>query len=178
MPGCITLCYRRCYFDAAISSGNSGGPLVNANGDVIGINATIYSTAQGYMGAGSIGLGFAIPINKVKTIIEQIKSGKNLNRNIANLCFEGQELNDQLRKYISANVASGVVVTTVYRRTVAERAGLQPGDVIQSVNNQSVRNFDDVLGLIGEHTVGEQISMRVARSEGVVTISFKVPEAR
>lgn len=164
--------------DAAISSGNSGGPLVNASGEVIGINATIYSTAQGYMGAGSIGLGFAIPVNKVKTIAEQLKQGKNLNRSIPNLGFEGQELNDELKQYVPSNAETGVVVTAVYRRTIAERAGLQPGDLILSVNGENVRKFDDVLGIIGEHTVGEEIAMKVARNEGIVTVKFRIPEAR
>jgi serine protease Do len=164
--------------DAAISSGNSGGPLVNANGEVIGINATIYSTAQGYMGAGSIGLGFAIPVNKVKTIVDQLKSGKRLNRNYANLGFEGRELSDELKPYVSTNAEAGVVVTAVYRRTLAEKIGLQPGDLILSVNDEKVRTFDDILGIIGEHAVGEEIILKVARNEGIATVRFKIPEAR
>jgi serine protease Do len=164
--------------DAAISSGNSGGPLVNASGEVIGINATIYSTAQGYMGAGSIGLGFAIPVNKVKTIIEQIKSGKKLNRNYASLGFEGRELTDELKPYVAVNAESGVVVTAVYRRTLAEKIGLAPGDLILSVNDEKVRTFDDVLGIIGEHAVGEEIEFKIARNEGIATVKFKIPEAR
>src|SRR6185312_3556430 len=69
--------------DAAISSGNSGGPLLNANGEVIGMNSTIFSTAQSGQGAGSIGLGFAIPINKIATIVDNFKAGHSINRNIA-----------------------------------------------------------------------------------------------
>jgi serine protease Do len=164
--------------DAAISSGNSGGPLVNANGEVIGINATIYSTAQGYMGAGSIGLGFAIPVNKVKTIVEQLKSGKKLNRNFASLGFEGRELSEDLKPYVAVNAETGVVVTAVYRRTLAEKIGLQPGDLILAVNDEKVRTFDDVLGIIGEHAVGEEITMKVARNEGIATVKFRIPEAR
>lgn len=163
--------------DAAISSGNSGGPLVNASGEVIGVNATILSTAQGYQGAGSIGLGFAIPVNKVKTIVEQLKAGKNLNRNIANLGFEGRELDDELRPYVANVGGTGVVVTTVYRRTIAERAGLQPGDLILSVNGEKVRTFDDVLGIIGENAVGDEIKLEIARNEGLATVKFKVPGA-
>lgn len=163
--------------DAAISSGNSGGPLVNANGDVIGINATIVSTAQGYDGAGSIGLGFAIPVNKVRTIVEQLKSGKKLNRNYASLGFEGRELTDDLKPYVAMNSDEGVVVTAVYRRTLAEKIGLQPGDLILAVNDEKVRTFDDILGIIGEHAVGEEISLKVARNEGIGTVTFKIPEA-
>ncbi len=164
--------------DAAISSGNSGGPLVNANGDVIGVNATIYSTAQGYEGAGSIGLGFAIPVNKVRTIVEQLKSGKKLNRNYASLGFEGRELTEDLKPHVAMNSEEGVVVTAVYRRTLAEKIGLRPGDLILSANDEKVRTFDDILGIIGEHAVGDEITLKVARHEGIGNITFKIPEAR
>jgi serine protease Do len=163
--------------DAAISSGNSGGPLVNALGEVIGVNATIYSTAQGYQGAGSIGLGFAIPVNKVKTIVDQLKSGKKLNRNYASLGFEGSELTDELKPYVSVNAEAGVVVTAVYRRTLAEQLGLQPGDLILSVNDEKVRTFDDILGIIGEHAVGEEITMKVAHHDGIESVRFRIPAA-
>jgi len=164
--------------DAAISSGNSGGPLVNALGEVIGINATIYSTAQGYQGAGSIGLGFAIPVNKVKTVVEQLKSGKKPNRNFGSLGFEGRELTEDLKPYVAVNNESGVVVTAVYRKTLAERIGLQPGDLILSVGDEKVKTFDDILGIIGEHSVGDELTMKVARNEGIAEVKFKIPGTR
>src|SRR6185436_7177437 len=110
-------------------------------------------------------------------IVEQLKDGKSLNRNIGKLGFEGQELTDELKQYVVANAKEGVVVTAVYRRTMAEKAGLQPGDLIKSVNGEVVKSFDDVLGIIGEHTVGEEVTLQVARDEGVLNLKFKIPEA-
>jgi serine protease Do len=161
--------------DAAISSGNSGGPLLNANGDVIGVNATIYSTSQGYQGAGSIGLGFAIPINKVKTILNDFKAGRKIDRNIGNLGFMGQSLNDELKEYIGIKADEGVVVTNMYRNSIAERAGLQPGDLITSIDGERVRTFEDLQSIIADKKVGDVVKLNVLRSEGQFIASIKLP---
>lgn len=161
--------------DAAISSGNSGGPLLNANGDVIGVNATIYSTTQGNQGAGSIGLGFAIPINKIKGILNDFKSGKKIDRNIGNLGFMGQTLNDELKEYIGINADEGVVVTNLYRNTVGERAGLQPGDLIIGIDSDKVRTFEDLQSILADRKVGDVVKFTVLRSEGQFTATIKLP---
>ncbi len=161
--------------DAAISSGNSGGPLLNANGDVIGVNATIYSTTQGNQGAGSIGLGFAIPINKIKVILNDFKSGKKIDRNIGNLGFMGQTLNDELKEYIGINADEGVVVTNLYRNTVGERAGLQPGDLIIGIDSDKVRTFEDLQSILADRKVGDVVKFTVLRSEGQFTATIKLP---
>jgi serine protease Do len=161
--------------DAAISSGNSGGPLLNANGDVIGINATIYSTTQGNQGAGSIGLGFAIPINKIKRILNDFKSGKKIDRNIGNLGFMGQTLNDDLKEYIGINADGGVVVTNMYRNSISERAGLAPGDLIIAIDNDKVRTFEDLQSIIADRKVGDVVKFTVLRSEGQFTTTIKLP---
>jgi serine protease Do len=163
--------------DAAISSGNSGGPLLNAMGEVIGVNATIYSTAQGYQGAGSIGLGFAIPVNKVKRILDEFKSGKKIDRNIGNLGFAGQSLTDDLKSQIGVKADEGVVVTTVYRNSIADRSGIQPGDLIVSVDNEKVKTFEDLLSIIADRKVGDTITLSVIRLEGIITIKVKLPPA-
>src|SRR5207248_3723293 len=119
--------------DAAISSGNSGGPLLNANGEVIGINAVIRSTATSYEGAGSIGLGFAIPINKVKKVLEGFRSGKTVNRNFGNLGFRGQAVDDDIKQYLNVQADEGLVVTSLYRDSPAVASGLHVGDVIVAV---------------------------------------------
>lgn len=161
--------------DAAISSGNSGGPLLNANGDVIGVNATIYSTSQDNKGSGSIGLGFAIPINKIKGILDDFKSGKKIDRNIGNLGFMGQTLNDELKEYIGINADEGVVVTNLYRNTVGERAGLQPGDLIIGIDSDKVRTFEDLQSILADRKVGDVVKFTVLRSEGQFTATIKLP---
>jgi serine protease Do len=161
--------------DAAISSGNSGGPLLNANGDVIGINATIYSTSQDNKGSGSIGLGFAIPINKVKSILNEFKSGRKIDRNIGNLGFMGQTLNDELKEYIGIKADEGVVVTNLYRNSIGERAGLQPGDLITAIDGERVRTFEDLQSIIADRKVGDVVKFNVLRSEGQFTATIKLP---
>lgn len=164
--------------DAAISSGNSGGPLLNANGEVIGINATIYSTAQGYQGAGSIGLGFAIPINKVKTIIEDFRSGKKVNRNFGNLGFISRTLDDELKQYINVQAEDGTVVINLYRNTAATEAGLQVGDVIIAVDGEHVRSQEELQSIIFDRKVGQVITFTVLRSEGKMQIKMKLPQGK
>jgi serine protease Do len=109
--------------DAAISSGNSGGPLVNALGDVIGMNTIIFSTAQSNSGAGSIGIGWAIPINRVKKIIEMLKEEGEVARNI-DIGVELKEVNEQIARYLRLNTEQGIVVVSVTRRSLAEKMEL------------------------------------------------------
>jgi serine protease Do len=162
--------------DAAISSGNSGGPLLNINGEVIGMNATIFSTAQSGQGAGSIGLGFAIPVNKVKKIVDQFRSGKKVARNTS-LGFTGQTLDDDLKQQFGITAQSGVLVISVSRGSVAERAGIEAGDVITTVNNESVRSEDDLYSIIADKKVGDVIAFNVTRGDigGVIRIKLPPP---
>ena len=95
--------------DAAISSGNSGGPLVNANGEVIGVNTVIYSTANSTRGAGSIGIGFAIPINRVRRIVDRLKSGGMIDRDF----WTGMKLEtitENMRRYFQLNSTDGYLL--------------------------------------------------------------------
>jgi serine protease Do len=161
--------------DAAISSGNSGGPLLNANGEVVGINAVIHSTAQNYEGAGSIGLGFAIPINKVKKIVEGFRSGKKINRNFGNLGFIGQTLDDDIKQYVNVQADEGFVITNIYRKTPAATSGLQVGDVIVSVDGEHVRSVEDLNSIITDKKVGDVVTFTVLRPEGKLQIKMQLP---
>ena len=151
---------------------------MNANGEVFGINATIYSTAQGYQGAGSIGLGFAIPINKVKTIIEDFRSGKKVNRNFGNLGFISRTLDDELKQYINVQAEDGTVVINLYRNTAATEAGLQVGDVIIAVDGEHVRSQEELQSIIFDRKVGQIITFTVLRSEGKMQIKMKLPQGK
>jgi serine protease Do len=162
--------------DAAISSGNSGGPLMTANGDVIGINAVIRSTAQNNEGAGSIGLGFAIPINKVKTIIEDFRSGKKINRNFGSLGFIGQTLDDEIKQYINVQADDGLVITNLYRNSPAIAAGFQIGDVITGIDGEHVRSLDEMNSILADRKVGDVVTFTVLRSEGKMQIKMKLPQ--
>ena len=160
--------------DAAISSGNSGGPLLNANGDVVGINATIISTAQGYQGAGSIGLGFAIPINKVKKIVDDFKSGRKINHNFSDAGFRVNALTDEVRSYFKIKNEDGVVVTDMKRDSPGDRAGLQVGDLIIAVDDQPIRDPNDMESTIADHIVGDVVKFTILRNDKQVTVKLKL----
>lgn len=166
--------------DAAISSGNSGGPLLNSNGEVIGINAVIRSTAQSASGlAGSIGLGFAIPINKVKKIVDEFMSGRKIDRPSSNLGFRVSSLTDELRQYFHIETDDdGVVVTDMMRNSPAGSAGLEPGDLITKIDGSRVRSAEELLSIIADHRAGDTITITVNRGDKTENIKLKLPAAQ
>ncbi len=148
--------------DAAISSGNSGGPLVNALGEVIGMNTIIFSTAQSGRGAGSIGIGWAIPINRVKKIVDKVIANKEINRNF-NIGMEVRELDEQLARYLKLEINEGVVVTAVERNGAADLAKIEPGDVILEANGQKITKADDYYIVVNDLMLGDKIEFLVLR---------------
>jgi serine protease Do len=122
--------------DAAINLGNSGGPLVNASGEVIGINTFIFSTSRG-----SEGIGFAIPINRAKTILSDlIEHGRVIPAWIG---ARVQEINPILAQSLDLEKVEGVIVSDVEEESPAQKAGLRMKDVIMEVDNQPIRSLGD-----------------------------------
>ena len=115
--------------DAAINPGNSGGALVDAAGNLIGINTAIFSKSGGYQG-----IGFAIPVNMVSSVLEDIlKHGRPLR---GWLGIEAHEINPEIARALGLKTADGVIITGVARASPAHRAGLQPGDVIRAIDGK------------------------------------------
>lgn len=157
--------------DAAISSGNSGGPLVNAEGNVIGVNTIIFSTATSYQGAGSIGIGFAIPINRVKRIVSLLREGKQLDRNF----YTGLTvdfLNDNYRRISKTTQDEGIIVTQVLRGSPAEKAGIEPYDVIVEIDGMPIHSHDDLDVAINDGVVGQRLQIVVERDGKRLTKSL------
>ncbi len=149
--------------DAAISSGNSGGPLLNAAGEVIGMNTVIYSTAQNTRGAGSIGIGFAVPINRVKKIVDLLREGKELDRGF----YTGmavRTVDDKLAQGLGLDRSEGVIISEVARNSPAERAGLETGDVILEIDGQRIVGEEDVLVIVYDGVVGQKLNFVVMRN--------------
>lgn len=153
--------------DAAISSGNSGGPLVNALGQVIGVNATIYSTAQSRMGAGSIGIGFAIPVNRARVVIEQLRRDGKIDRNFwTGMRF--QQVDERIARYLKLKSTEGVVVVEIAPGSPAADAGLDVGDVIVAVNGTRVKTESAAQLLLYDARVGDSMKLTVLRDNKTV----------
>lgn len=157
--------------DASINSGNSGGPLINVDGEVIGMNTIIYTGSQ--FSQGSIGVGFAISINRVKKILEELKSGGKIERNF-NVGFRIQGIDDQIAKYLGLKNKDGVVVTQVQKNGIADNAGLRPEDVILSVNGIKVRSEQDLVLEVNDMRVGEILKLKIMRSGDEKDIDIKL----
>ncbi len=163
--------------DASINPGNSGGPLVNANGEVIGIN-TFIMTGQGYS-TGSIGIGFAIPISRVKTIADELKQYGKVERNFVT-GVQVQAINNYLQKYLRLPTANGVIVTDIEKLSSGEKSGLQIGDIILQVENQDVNSREDILRVIDEHfhKVGDLVELTVLRDGNTINLQLELAERK
>jgi serine protease Do len=147
--------------DAAISSGNSGGPLVNALGQVVGVNATIFSTAQSRTGAGSIGIGFAIPVNRVRDVVEDLKKG-GIDRDFWT-GLRVRQVDENIARYLKLKTAEGVVIAEIAQNSPASRADLQVGDLLLSINGIPIRTEDDAVFNFTDARVGDVLKLRVLR---------------
>lgn len=142
--------------DAAINPGNSGGALVNGEGQVIGINAFIFT-----QGGGSIGLGFAIPINLAKRLLEEIQTHGRVRSAWPGM--QVQPVTEYIARRLGWRELGGLVVTRVAEGGPAGRAGLRPGDRIRRVNDRVTDSLDDVQGIMYGAGVGDVLTLDVER---------------
>ena len=156
--------------DASINPGNSGGPLVNADGEVIGVNSSIYSTS-----GGSIGLGFAIPVNRARRVVEDL-----LEHGVVRRPWVGIKLGAERAATIRDVLSHGVVVARVTPGSPAARAGVQPGDVLLSARGRTLRNAFDWEARLLDLRVGEVLPLRIRRGVRELELRLTVadlPEA-
>lgn len=144
--------------DAAINPGNSGGALIDTQGNLVGINTAIYSET-----GGSLGIGFAIPIDAARRVMDEIiKTGK-VRRGW--LGIEPQDLTPELARAFRLDAsASGVIIAGILRGGPADQAGLRVGDIVQALNGQPARNTVTLLGQIAAVTPGQSAVLRVLRA--------------
>jgi serine protease DegQ len=155
--------------DAAINEGNSGGALVDSNGHLVGINTAIYSRS-----GGSIGIGFAIPTSIVTQVMGQIVRNGHVRRG-----YFGIELYDITPELVGAlrlKRPAGVVVRGVLRNGPASNSGMEPGDVVESINGAPVADRRAVLGQIAQLDPGTQASVQVLRDSKELTLKIRVGE--
>ncbi len=146
--------------DASINPGNSGGPLVNLQGQLVGINTASFNP-RGSM-AGNIGLGFAIPINLARNIKDQLIANNGVVKR-GTLGVETQNVDERLAKGLGLENPRGALVTRVYPGSAAAAAGLQSGDVVLAANGQRIDNAPSLHNFEGLQDVGSRISLDVRR---------------
>ena len=159
--------------DAAINPGNSGGPLVNSEGNLIGINTFIYTGSNARQG--SIGIGFAIPINRAKRIAEELKSKGEIIRDFTT-GIRAQPLDSRTATYLDIPIKEGVIITSIANNSPAENAKLEYGDIIIAVENQKVSSLNEILEIIEVNDIrpGDKIQLRIWRNGRYINKKLKL----
>ena len=142
--------------DAAVNPGNSGGALVNINGDLIGINTAISSQTGNY-----IGYSFAVPSNIARKVVEDIMEFGNVQNGILGVI--GGELNSKNAKDFGVNQTEGFYVTDVQKGTGADRAGIQKGDIIQQIDGITISKFSDLKGFLNTKSPEDEVEVKILR---------------
>ena len=159
--------------DAAINPGNSGGALVNASGEVIGINTFIFTGS--YYNRGSIGIGFAIPINTAKRIAKELKTSGSIDRSFTTGLVV-QPLTRSIIRHLNIPFRDGVIVVHVDRNSAAQKAGIIIGDIIVTAAGQKVNSPSDIRDIIAEKDLrsGDILKLKVYRDDGYFKIKLKL----
>ncbi len=155
--------------DAAINPGNSGGPLLNIKGEAIGMNTAIFSKSGGYMG-----IGFAIPINMAKTVMEQlIKKGKVVRGWLGVVI---QELDEGIAKGFGLEKPEGVLIAEVSEDSPAQKGGLKQGDIILELNGVKVKDVGELRNKIALTPPGTVVNMKILRDGEAMSLNIKIGE--
>ncbi|HOO46002.1 MAG TPA: PDZ domain-containing protein, partial [Deltaproteobacteria bacterium] len=144
----------------AINPGNSGGPLINMNGEVIGINTAIVSSGKG--------IGFAIPINMVKDVLSELKDKGEVARGWLGVAI--QEVTPEIARAVGLKDAAGAMVTMVYSGDPADRAGVKPGDIILRINAHDIEDPRDLTRYIGSLKPDAEVNISLWRDAKVVSL--------
>ncbi len=155
--------------DAAINPGNSGGPLVNLNGEIVGINVAIFTTSGGYQG-----IGFAIPINSAKRVLSRLISGKRILYGW--LGVSAQDLTPELAQHFGLPDTRGALVAGVLENSPAQKAGIKEGDVIKKFGDEEIDSVRKLLSVLSKAEVGKRIKAVVWRNKRDMTVEVAIGE--
>ena len=153
--------------DAAINRGNSGGPLFNLNGEVIGVNTAIISPS-----GGSIGIGFAVPSKTVMPVIEQLRKFKEVRRGWLGVRI--QQVTDEIADSLGIRPAHGALIAGIDDKGPAKPAGIEPGDVIVKFDGRDIKEMRDLPKIVAETPVGKDVQVVVIRKGQEVTKTVKL----
>lgn len=151
--------------DASINPGNSGGPLLNLNGEVIGINTAINAQAQG--------IGFAIPTSTVTDVLEELKTEGKVTRSYLGVYL--QEIDEEIAKYLNLKNTEGALIAGVISGSPADKAGLQRGDVVVEFNKKSIKSPEDLVAEVAKTKPGQKLVIVISRggTERYVTVTME-----
>jgi serine protease Do len=155
--------------DAAINPGNSGGALVNIRGELIGINTAIFTRSGGYMG-----IGFAVPSNMAKSVMESLKTKGKVVRGWLGVTI--QEVNADLAKQFGLKETKGALVSDVLEGSPAEKAGVERGDVIVELNGKPVESATQLKNMVAQLTVGNKVDLSVIREKKEKRLTVLIAE--
>ncbi|HWP81756.1 MAG TPA: trypsin-like peptidase domain-containing protein [Bacteroidota bacterium] len=156
--------------DAAINGGNSGGPLVNSLGEVIGVNTLIYTGGRTDT---YVGYGFAIPINKVKKIVADLRKSGKVDRDVW-AGFEAQQVDGRIARYFGLSRAEGIIVSEIQRNSPAEKADLRVGDIILEANGQKITAEGDFIAVISDLKAGDSVNLKIYRERRTMNLTLKL----
>ena len=156
--------------DASINPGNSGGPLVNLYGQVVGINTAILAP-----GGGNIGIGFAVPINMARRVMDQIIRYGEVKRGRIGVAI--QDLTPELAQAMSTQQTEGAVIARVETGSSAEQAGLRTGDLVVAANGTAVHSGTQLRNMIGLARIGDQVTLKVDRRGSEISIPVRIEAA-
>lgn len=157
--------------DASINPGNSGGALVNLKGELVGMNTAIIAAG----GNGNVGIGFAIPINMVRQIVDQLIEYGEVRRGMLGVVM--QNLTPELAKAFGLDLHQGVVISQVIEKSAAEKAGLKAGDVVLSINDTAIKSASAMRNIVGLLRIGDKMAIKVIRDSKTLTLNAKLQEA-
>jgi serine protease DegQ len=153
--------------DAAINPGNSGGALVDASGNLVGINTAIYSQT-----GVSMGIGYAIPVSIARQVMEQIIQKGSVTRGWIGVGV--QDITTELAQSFKLSAARGVLITQVERGSPADKAGMKPGDILLAVNDRPVADTTTMLNLIASLQPGQQAVVRLSRNQADTDLTVTI----
>jgi serine protease Do len=156
--------------DVPINPGNSGGPLINLNGEIIGMNSQIYSKSGGYMG-----ISFAIPIDYAVKVADQLKATGKVKRGRLGIAI--QPITSELAKSFGLAGTNGALVNSVEANSAAAKAGLQVGDIILKINGQFITNSNLLPRLVGQLGPDKKLNLEVWRNGKTITLTAVTTEA-
>lgn len=153
--------------DASINPGNSGGALVNLNGELIGINTAILAPS-----GGNVGIGFAIPSNMATNIKNTLLEHGSVKR--GQLGISIQDLNPELAQAFGLEQTQGAVIANVQPKSPADKAGLEAGDIVLSINDKHIKSSQEIRNLIGMLPIGEEVKIEILRRGEAQTVTAEI----